>query len=50
MRFLKIFLLAITTLVVAHEAMAQRHINVGAEVWIEPNQTPEEIEDRKSVV
>ena len=44
MRFLKIFLIATATLAVVSESLAQRHINVGAEVWIEPNQTPEEID------
>ena len=44
MRCLKIFLIATATLAVVSESLAQRHINVGAEVWIEPNQTPEEID------
>ncbi|MBR5807583.1 MAG: hypothetical protein IKY24_03075, partial [Alistipes sp.] len=44
MRFLKIFLLAVATFAVTNEALAQRHVEVGAEVWIEPGQTPEEVD------
>ena len=44
MRFLKIFLLAVATFAVTNESLAQRHVEVGAEVWIEPGQTPEEVD------
>ena len=44
MRFLKSFLLVIAALVVASKVQAQRHIEVGAEVWIEPGQTAEEVD------
>lgn len=44
MRLYKILLLCIATLAIAHETFAQRRIEVGAEVWIEPEQTPEELD------
>ena len=44
MRFLKSFLLCIATLACLGNASAQRHIEVGAEVWIEPGQTTEEVD------
>ena len=44
MRFFKYFLLALAALTFVTEAQAQRRIEVGAEVWLEPGQTPEEID------
>lgn len=44
MRFFKYFLLALAALTFVTEAQAQRRIEVGAEVWLEPEQTPEEID------
>ena len=44
MRFFKIFLLCIATFACFGGVSAQRHIEVGAEVWIEPGQTDEEID------
>ena len=44
MKFLKAILLSVFALAFAVETNAQRHIEVGAEVWIEPGQTDAEID------
>ena len=44
MRFFKILLLCLVAMSIATEGLAQRRIEVGAEVWIEPEQTPEEVD------
>lgn len=44
MKFLKSFLLCIAVFALYGSASAQRHIEVGAEVWIEPGQTDAEVD------
>ena len=44
MKLFKTFLLCIATFACFGSASAQRHVEVGAEVWIEPGQTAEEVD------
>ncbi|MBE6197235.1 MAG: hypothetical protein E7141_01000 [Rikenellaceae bacterium] len=44
MKILRVLFLAFITLFTFENTFAQRRIDVGAEVWIEPGQTPEELD------
>ena len=44
MKLLKIIMLLVATLVVTVNVTAQRRIDVGAELWVEPSQTEAEVE------